>query len=156
MITCRTFSIHQIDETEWVEGVAILCRGTPDQLIDFCYTTYDINGDKSLAREELHHCMVSNVCTTHSQTFNQLSQILTSSRPISLYSHLNACDCVWIGLKGALYPHGGILNHDEIEEGLREIVEVRNWAVLQSRIMNYIILEFSELGYNCLIMAYRG
>ncbi|ODN03456.1 EF-hand calcium-binding domain-containing protein 1 [Orchesella cincta] len=72
-----------IDETEWVEGVSLLCRGTADQLIDFCYTTYDINGDKSLAREELHHC-----------------------------------------LKGSLFPYSGVLNNDELEEGIREIVEI--------------------------------
>lgn len=66
-----------------MEGVSILCRGTPDQLIDFCYDIYDINGDKSLAREELYHC-----------------------------------------LKGSLLPYSGVLTSDELDEGIREIVEI--------------------------------
>jgi len=72
-----------INELEWVVGVSILCRGSPEQLIDFCYTVYDINGDKSLAREELSHC-----------------------------------------LKGGLIPYAGVINADEIEEGMREVVEI--------------------------------
>ncbi|OXA58598.1 EF-hand calcium-binding domain-containing protein 1 [Folsomia candida] len=72
-----------ISDHEWVEGVSLLCRGTPDQLIDFCYMVYDINGDKSLAREELSHC-----------------------------------------LKGGLVPYAGVMNGDEIEEAMREIVEI--------------------------------
>lgn len=34
-----------------------MLRGTLDQLIDYTYSVYDINGDGSLAREELHHCL---------------------------------------------------------------------------------------------------
>jgi Ca2+-binding EF-hand superfamily protein len=61
----------------------VLCKGAPNELIDFCYTVYDINGDKSLAREELFHC-----------------------------------------LKGSLIPYSGVMHGDEVEEGLREIVEI--------------------------------
>lgn len=63
--------------------MSLLCKGTPDQLIDFCYNIYDINGDKSLAREELLYC-----------------------------------------LKGSLIPYSGVLSNDEIEEAVREIVEI--------------------------------
>jgi len=46
-----------VDEIEWVEGISTMTRGTPEEIINFCYTVYDINGDKSLAREELFHCL---------------------------------------------------------------------------------------------------
>lgn len=84
--------------------VSLLCRGTPDQLIDFCYMVYDINGDKSLAREELSHC-----------------------------------------LKGGLVPYAGVMNGDEIEEAMREIVEIViyrscKYHIEIFRINNYFLL----------------
>jgi len=32
-------------------------RGDMDETIEFCWTVYDMNGDGSLAREELHQCL---------------------------------------------------------------------------------------------------
>jgi hypothetical protein len=52
-------------------------------MTDFCYDVYDINGDKSLAREELQTC-----------------------------------------LKGGLLPYDGVIGGEELEEGIREIVEI--------------------------------
>jgi len=46
-----------IDEVEWVKGLSVMLRGTTDELIDWCYYVYDLNGDGGLAREELHHCL---------------------------------------------------------------------------------------------------
>ena len=42
---------------EWVQGLSVMIRGTPDELIEFCYYVYDMNGDRSLAREELYQCL---------------------------------------------------------------------------------------------------
>jgi len=72
-----------INETEWVEGISTVCRGSPESQIEFSYAVYDINGDRSLAREELAQC-----------------------------------------LRGCMYPYGGVLNVDEVEEALREVVEI--------------------------------
>jgi len=60
-----------------------MCRGVPKEMTDFCYDVYDINGDKSLAREELHTC-----------------------------------------LKSSIIPYHGVINGDELDEGIREIVEI--------------------------------
>jgi len=46
-----------VDALEWVRGLSIMLRGDFAQLIDFVYCIYDMNGDRSLAREELNHCL---------------------------------------------------------------------------------------------------
>lgn len=47
----------QVDETEWMLGLSIFLLGSLDEHINFAYFCYDINGDRSLAREELYHCL---------------------------------------------------------------------------------------------------
>lgn len=46
-----------MDETEWVKGLSVMLRGTTEELVEWCYYVYDLNGDGGLAREELHHCL---------------------------------------------------------------------------------------------------
>jgi len=46
-----------VDSLEWVKGLSVMLRGDIQQLIDFVYFVYDMNGDRSLAREELSHCL---------------------------------------------------------------------------------------------------
>jgi hypothetical protein len=53
----KLFVIMKVDESEWVQGLSSMIRGTLDELIEFVYFVYDINGDRSLAREELYFCL---------------------------------------------------------------------------------------------------
>jgi Ca2+-binding EF-hand superfamily protein len=46
-----------VDEAEFATGLSAMLRGSSAELIDFCYFVYDMNGDRSLAREELYHCL---------------------------------------------------------------------------------------------------
>jgi len=46
-----------VDAVEWIRGLSVMLRGDFYQLINFVYDIYDMNGDKSLAREELNHCL---------------------------------------------------------------------------------------------------
>jgi len=46
-----------VDDAEWLKGLSTMLRGTTEELIDWCYFVYDMNGDGGLAREELHHCL---------------------------------------------------------------------------------------------------
>ncbi|CAG7659284.1 unnamed protein product [Allacma fusca] len=46
-----------VDETEWVQGLSTLLRGTLEEYIGFCYFIYDINGDRLLGRDELFFCL---------------------------------------------------------------------------------------------------
>ena len=47
----------KVDQFEWVSGLSVMLRGAPEELIEFCYYVYDMNGDRALAREELHQCL---------------------------------------------------------------------------------------------------
>ncbi len=38
-------------------GLSAMLRGDAEELIEVCYFVYDMNGDRSLAREELYHCL---------------------------------------------------------------------------------------------------
>jgi len=49
--------MFQVDEVEWVHGLSSLIRGTVEELVEYVYFVYDMNGDRSLAREELYHCL---------------------------------------------------------------------------------------------------
>jgi len=46
-----------VDETEWIKGLSTMLRGDVEEMIEFVYFVYDMNGDRSLAREELFHCL---------------------------------------------------------------------------------------------------
>jgi len=50
-------NVMQVDELEWIAGLSVFLRGTLDEHVHFTYFCYDINGDRSLAREELFHCL---------------------------------------------------------------------------------------------------
>ncbi|ODN03672.1 EF-hand calcium-binding domain-containing protein 1 [Orchesella cincta] len=50
-------SDNWVNELEWVQGLSIMLRGSTDELSDWCYFIYDMNGDGGLAREELAHCL---------------------------------------------------------------------------------------------------
>ncbi|NXF03032.1 EFCB1 protein, partial [Smithornis capensis] len=55
----RVFSTFDRDNNgcitvvEWVEGLAVLLRGTLDEKIKHCFMVYDLNGDGYISREEM-------------------------------------------------------------------------------------------------------
>jgi len=46
-----------VDDNEFVVGLSRMIRGDAEEMTEFCYYVYDMNGDRSLAREELFHCL---------------------------------------------------------------------------------------------------
>ncbi|OXA42827.1 EF-hand calcium-binding domain-containing protein 1 [Folsomia candida] len=46
-----------VDDAEWTRGLSAMIRGSLEELVEFVYFVYDMNGDRSLAREELYHCL---------------------------------------------------------------------------------------------------
>ncbi|NWR30285.1 EFCB1 protein, partial [Tachuris rubrigastra] len=55
----RVFSTFDRDNNgcitvvEWVEGLAVLLRGTLEEKIKYCFAVYDLNGDGYISREEM-------------------------------------------------------------------------------------------------------
>jgi Ca2+-binding EF-hand superfamily protein len=50
-----------IDGPEFVKCLSTMMRGSLEELTSFCYDVYDVNGDRSLAREELFMCLDGSV-----------------------------------------------------------------------------------------------
>ncbi|NXU19962.1 EFCB1 protein, partial [Pardalotus punctatus] len=51
-----TFDTHnkgRISVVEWVEGLAVLLRGTLEEKMKYCFKVYDLNGDGYISREEM-------------------------------------------------------------------------------------------------------
>ncbi|RMC04986.1 hypothetical protein DUI87_18166 [Hirundo rustica rustica] len=55
----RVFSTFDRDNSgcitvvEWVEGLAVLLRGTLEEKMKYCFAVYDLNGDGYISREEM-------------------------------------------------------------------------------------------------------
>ncbi|CAG7834835.1 unnamed protein product [Allacma fusca] len=46
-----------IDGDEFVQCLSTMMRGSLEEHLNFCYNVYDVNGDRSLAREEIFMCL---------------------------------------------------------------------------------------------------
>ncbi|NXL99766.1 EFCB1 protein, partial [Tyrannus savana] len=63
----RVFSTFDRDNNgcitvvEWVEGLAILLRGTLEEKIKYCFAVYDLNGDGYISREEMFQMLKDTV-----------------------------------------------------------------------------------------------
>jgi len=63
-----------VDEVEWAKGLSCMLRGTTEELIDWCYYVYDLNGDGGLAREELHHCLKGCIYTGYGVEVDEMEE----------------------------------------------------------------------------------
>jgi len=56
----------EVSDEEWVRGLSVMIRGDVEQMAEHCYYVYDMNCDRSLAREELSHCLKGCIETGYS------------------------------------------------------------------------------------------
>ncbi|NXK96065.1 EFCB1 protein, partial [Formicarius rufipectus] len=106
----RVFSTFDRDNNgcitvvEWVEGLAILLRGTLEEKIKYCFKVYDLNGDGYISREEM---------------FQMLKNSLIK-QPAEEDPDETIKDLVEIALKKMDYDHDGKLSFADFEQAVRD------------------------------------
>ncbi|XP_042635149.1 EF-hand calcium-binding domain-containing protein 1 [Catharus ustulatus] len=106
----RVFSIFDKDNngyitvTEWVEGLAVLLRGTLEEKMKLCFTIYDLNGDGYISREEM---------------FQMLKNSLLI-QPADEEPEEGVKDLVEIALKKMDHDHDGKLSFTDFEKAVRD------------------------------------
>ncbi|NWX25342.1 EFCB1 protein, partial [Notiomystis cincta] len=106
----RVFSTFNRENTgcitvvEWVEGLAVLLRGTLEEKMKYCFDVYDLNGDGYISREEM---------------FQMLKNSLLI-QPADEEPDEGIKDLVEIALKKMDYDHDGKLSFADFEQAVRE------------------------------------
>ncbi|NXU43790.1 EFCB1 protein, partial [Drymodes brunneopygia] len=93
-----------ITVVEWVEGLAVLLRGTLEEKMKYCFAVYDLNGDGYISREEMFQ-MLKNSLLIQSADEEPDEGIK---------------DLVEIALKKMDYDHDGKLSFEDFETAVRE------------------------------------
>ncbi|NWV84335.1 EFCB1 protein, partial [Dasyornis broadbenti] len=106
----RVFSTFDRDNNgcitvvEWVEGLAVLLRGTLEDKMKYCFKVYDLNGDGYISREEM---------------FQMLKNSLLI-QPADEEPDEGVKDLVEIALKKMDHDHDGKLSFADFEKAVRE------------------------------------
>ncbi|XP_009084197.3 calaxin [Serinus canaria] len=106
----RVFSTFDKDNTgcitveEWVEGLAVLLRGTLEEKMKYCFAIYDLNGDGYISKEEM---------------FQMLKHSLLI-QPADEEPDEGVKDLVEIALKKMDYDHDGKLSFTDFEKAVRD------------------------------------
>ncbi|XP_017673209.1 PREDICTED: EF-hand calcium-binding domain-containing protein 1 isoform X1 [Lepidothrix coronata] len=93
-----------ITVVEWVEGLAILLRGTLEEKIKYCFAVYDLNGDGYISREEM---------------FQMLKDTLIK-QPADEDPDEAIKDLIEIVLKKMDYDHDGKLSFADFEQAVKD------------------------------------
>ncbi|CAL8118364.1 unnamed protein product [Orchesella dallaii] len=62
-----------VSESEWIIGLSIQLKGNLDEQIAYTYDVYDINGDRSLGRDEIQSCLRG--CIVHLPGILELEEV---------------------------------------------------------------------------------
>ncbi|XP_063268432.1 calaxin isoform X2 [Prinia subflava] len=106
----RVFSIFDksnngyITVVDWVEGLAVLLRGTLEEKMKYCFAVYDLNGDGYISREEM---------------FQMLKNSLLI-QPADEEPDEGVKDLVEIALKKMDYDRDGKLSFADFEQAVRD------------------------------------
>ncbi|NXO67725.1 EFCB1 protein, partial [Phainopepla nitens] len=106
----RVFSTFDRDNdgcitvVEWVEGLAVLLRGTLEEKMKHCFAVYDLNGDGYISREEMFQMLK-----------NSLLIQSADEEPEE-----GVKDLVEIALKKMDHDHDGKLSFTDFEKAVRD------------------------------------
>eukprot|EP01135_Chromosphaera_perkinsii_P004970 Nk52_evm14s307 gene=Nk52_evmTU14s307 len=59
---CDKDNDNTLSFTEWVEGLAIILRGSKEEKLKFCFNVYDLNGDGYISKEEMFQMLQQQGC----------------------------------------------------------------------------------------------
>ncbi|XP_037984230.1 EF-hand calcium-binding domain-containing protein 1 isoform X2 [Motacilla alba alba] len=110
LLSLCVFSTFDKDNTgcitveEWVEGLAVLLRGTLEEKMKYCFAIYDLNGDGYISKEEM---------------FQMLKHSLLI-QPADEEPDEGVKDLVEIALKKMDYDHDGKLSFTDFEKAVRD------------------------------------
>ncbi|NWV40741.1 EFCB1 protein, partial [Grantiella picta] len=93
-----------ITVVEWVEGLAVLLRGTLEEKMKYCFKVYDLNGDGYISREEM---------------FQMLKHSLLI-QPADEEPDEGIKDLVEIALKKMDHDHDGKLSFEDFEKAVTD------------------------------------
>ncbi|XP_057236910.1 calaxin [Malurus melanocephalus] len=89
---------------EWVEGLAVLLRGTLEEKMKYCFRVYDLNGDGYISKEEM---------------FQMLKNSLLI-QPADEEPDEGIKDLVEIAVKKMDHDHDGKLSFEDFEKSVRD------------------------------------
>ncbi|NWS18068.1 EFCB1 protein, partial [Pachyramphus minor] len=116
----RVFSTFDRDNNgyitvvEWVEGLAILLRGTLEEKMKYCFAVYDLNGDGYISREEMFQMLKDTLIKQPAEedpdeAIKDLVEIVLK-KMASTYSLWYLSD----------YDHDGKLSFEDFEQAVRD------------------------------------
>ncbi|NXU95662.1 EFCB1 protein, partial [Xiphorhynchus elegans] len=118
----RVFSTFDRDNNgcitvvEWVEGLAILLRGTLEEKTKYCFTIYDLNGDGYISREEMFQMLKNSLINqpTEEEPDEGIKDLieLALKKMASTYS--------FIPFLLQDYDHDGKLSFADFEQAVRD------------------------------------
>ncbi|NWZ64510.1 EFCB1 protein, partial [Acrocephalus arundinaceus] len=103
-----------ITVVEWVEGLAVLLRGTLEEKMKYCFAVYDLNGDGYISREEMFQMLKNSLLIQPAdeepdEGVKDLVEIALK-KMASTYLLLYLRD----------YDHDGKLSFEDFEKAVRE------------------------------------
>ncbi|NWT93111.1 EFCB1 protein, partial [Urocynchramus pylzowi] len=118
----RVFSIFDKGNTgcitvvEWVEGLAVLLRGTLEEKMKYCFAVYDLNGDGYISKEEMfqmlkHSLLIQPADEEPDEGVKDLVEIALKKM---------ASTCLFVPFLLQDYDHDGKISFTDFETAVRE------------------------------------
>ncbi|NWU33766.1 EFCB1 protein, partial [Hylia prasina] len=105
-----------ITVVEWVEGLAVLLRGTLEEKMKYCFAVYDLNGDGYISREEMFQMLKNSLLIQPAD--EEPDEGIKDLVEIALKKMASTYLLVPFLLQD--YDHDGKLSFEDFEQAVRE------------------------------------